>query len=179
MPTARCAGWRNHLALAVVVCAATACAPLKPASAPGRVVEAADAPSGAAPTVSTAKSDVAEVRLITAQTPAVRAYRKLGSGGIYKAYPKRIYRGKIPPLVYAEVVVETDIDATGRVVNVQFSRTPSHAPEVPPLIADLIRQASPLPNPGALGAHTYVDTWLWDKGGNFQLDSRTLGQRSR
>ncbi|RZL61140.1 MAG: hypothetical protein EOP81_18010, partial [Variovorax sp.] len=88
-------------------------------------------------------------------------------------------KGKIPPLVYAVVVVETDIDASGNVLRVEFSRTPSHAPEVPPLIADLIRKASPLPSPGKLGAHTYVDTWLWDKGGNFQLDSRTLGQRSR
>lgn len=126
-----------------------------------------------------ARSDVAEVRLITAQTPAVRAYRKTGSGAIYKAYPSRIHKGKIPPLVYAVVVVETDIDATGKVVNVGFSRTPSHAPEVPPMIAELIRKASPLPSPGRLGAHTYVDTWLWDKSGTFQLDSRTLGQRSR
>ena len=125
------------------------------------------------------RSDVAEVRLITAQTPAVRAYRKLGSGAIYKAYPTRIHKGKIPPLVYAVVVVETDIDATGKVVNVGFSRTPSHAPEVAPMIAELIRKASPLPSPGRLGAHTYVDTWLWDKSGTFQLDSRTLGQRDR
>jgi periplasmic protein TonB len=125
------------------------------------------------------RSEVAEVRLITAQTPAVRAYRKIGSGAIYKAYPTRIHKGKIPPLVYAVVVVETDIDATGKVVNVGFSRTPSHAPEVPPMIAELIRKASPLPSPGRLGAHTYVDTWLWDKSGTFQLDSRTLGQRSR
>lgn len=125
------------------------------------------------------RSDVAEVRLITAQTPAVRAYRKTGSGAIYKAYPTRIHKGKIPPLVYAVVVVETDIDATGKVVNVGFSRVPSHAPEVPPMIAELIRKASPLPSPGRLGAHTYVDTWLWDKSGTFQLDSRTLGQRSR
>ena len=125
------------------------------------------------------RSDVAEVRLITAQTPAVRAYRKTGSGAIYKAYPTRIHKGKIPPLVYAVVVVETDIDATGKVVNVTFSRTPSHAPEVPPMIVELIRKASPLPSPGRLGAHTYVDTWLWDKSGTFQLDSRTLGQRDR
>ena len=71
------------------------------------------------------------------------------------------------------------LDAAGNVLRVEFSRTPSHAPEVPPLIAELIRKASPLPSPGKLGAHTYVDTWLWDKSGNFQLDSRTLGQRSR
>lgn len=126
-----------------------------------------------------AKTDVPTVRLITSQTPVVRAYRKVAAAHIYKAYPKRIFKGKIPPLVYAVVVVETDVDANGNVVNVFYSRTPSHAPEVPPKIAQLIKDASPLPNPGKLGAHTYVETWLWDKGGNFQLDSLTLGQRSR
>jgi len=118
-------------------------------------------------------------RTITAQTPAVRAYRRIGAQYIYKTYPKRIYKGKIPPLVYAVVVTETEIDATGKVTGVYFSRTPSHAPEVPPMISDLIKQASPLPNPGKLGAHTYVDTWLWDKSGQFQLDTLTQGQRSR
>jgi hypothetical protein len=122
---------------------------------------------------------VATVRLITAQTPAVRAYRKIGARHIYNKYASRIYKGKIPPLVYAVVVVETEIDATGKVVNVTFSRTPSHAPEVPPMIAELIKATSPLPNPGKLGGHTYVDTWLWDKSGKFQIDSLTLGQRSR
>lgn len=122
---------------------------------------------------------VPTVRLITSQTPAVRAYRKIGARHIYKNYPQRIYKGKIPPLVYAVVVTETEVDQTGRVTGVFFSRTPSHAPEVSGMIADLIREASPLPSPGKLGAHTYVDTWLWDKSGKFQLDSVTEGQRSR
>ncbi|OUM03417.1 hypothetical protein [Variovorax sp. JS1663] len=124
-------------------------------------------------------AEVPTTRLITAQTPAVRAYRKVGAQHIYKTYPKRIYKGKIPPLVYAVVVTETDIDSTGKVTGVYFSRTPSHAPEVSGLIAQLIKEASPLPSPGKLGGHTYVDTWLWDRSGNFQLDTLTLGQRSR
>lgn len=124
-------------------------------------------------------AEVQSARLITMQTPAVRAYRKIGARHIYSAYPKRIYKGKIPPLVYAVVVTETDIDATGRVTGVHFSRTPSHAPEVSGMIAQLIRDASPLPSPGKLGGHTYVDTWLWDRSGQFQLDTLTLGQRSR
>jgi len=118
-------------------------------------------------------------RLITPQTPAVKAYRKVGAAAIYKKYPQRIYKGKIPPLVYAVVVTETDVDADGRVKGVYFSRTPSHAPEVSGMIADLIKGASPLPSPGKIGAHTYVDTWLWDKSGQFQLDTLTLGQRNR
>ncbi|MDL9998706.1 hypothetical protein QTI24_08855 [Variovorax sp. J22P240] len=118
-------------------------------------------------------------RLITSQTPAVKAYRKVGATYIYKTYPKRIYKGKIPPLVYAVVVTETDVDSTGKVTGVYFSRTPSHAPEVAPMIEKLIKDASPLPNPGKVGSHTYVDTWLWDKSGQFQLDTLTLGQRNR
>ena len=131
------------------------------------------------PTDGSVTQTVNNVRLITAQTPAVRAYRKIGAAHIYKTYPKRIYKGKIPPLVYAVVVTETDIDSTGKVTGVYFSRTPSHAPEVSGKIAELIKDASPLPNPGKLGGHTYVETWLWDKSGQFQLDSLTLGQRSR
>ena len=74
-------------------------------------------------------NEVPTVRLITAQTPAVRAYRKIGARHIYKTYPQRIYKGRIPPLVYAVVVTETDIDSTGQVTGVHFSRTPSHAPD--------------------------------------------------
>ncbi|MGJ7507752.1 hypothetical protein [Variovorax sp. GT1P44] len=118
-------------------------------------------------------------RLITQQTPAIKAYRKVGAAYIYKTYPKRIYKGKIPPLVYAVVVTETEIDSTGKVTGVYFSRTPSHAPEVAPMIEKLIKDASPLPSPGKVGAHTYVDTWLWDKSGQFQLDTLTVGQRNR
>ncbi|WP_225784031.1 hypothetical protein [Xenophilus sp. Marseille-Q4582] len=123
--------------------------------------------------------DIPTVRLITAQTPAVRAWRKQGAQHLYKIYAKKIYKGKIPPLVYAVVVVETDIDAQGNVTQVTYSRTPSHAPEVPPQIAQMIRAASPFPAPGKVGPHTYVDTWLWDKSGRFQLDTLTEGQRSR
>jgi hypothetical protein len=155
----------------------SACSVFKPNAAAPAASRGTDKPADEV--ASTPSAEVPTVRLITVQTPAVRAYRKVGAQHIYNAYPKRIYKGKIPPLVYAVVVTETDIDATGRVTGVHFSRTPSHAPEVSGKIAELIRDASPLPNPGKLGAHTYVDTWLWDKSGQFQLDTLTLGQRSR
>ncbi|MDH6170213.1 protein TonB [Variovorax boronicumulans] len=163
------------LAVLAIALALGACSILKPAE------KTDDGKAATAPTDEAApgKSDVPTVRLITAQTPVVRAYRKTGARHIYKAYASRIYKGKIPPLVYAVVVVETDIDAEGKVTNVSFSRVPSHAPEVPPMIAELIKATSPLPSPGKLGGHTYIDTWLWDKSGKFQLDSLTLGQRSR
>ena len=153
------------LALAIGL---TACTALKPGAGD------AGAPTGksdeVAPTAET----------ISFQTPAIKAYRKVGAGAIYKKYPSRIYPGKIPPLVYAVVVVETHVNTDGTIKKVTFSRTPSHAPEVPPMIAQLMMDASPLPAPPAsVGAHTYVDTWLWDRSGRFQLDTLTKGQRSR
>ena len=153
----------------------SACSALKSSAPPERPSSASPVSQEAPPPA----DEVAPVRLITAQTPAVRAYRKIGARHIYNTYPKRIYKGKIPPLVYAVVVAETDIDSNGNVTGVYFTRTPSHAPEVSGMIAKLIKDASPLPNPGKLGGHTYVDTWLWDKSGNFQLDTLTVGQRSR
>ncbi|CAA2103444.1 hypothetical protein [Variovorax paradoxus] len=170
----------SRVALLAAALALSACSLLKSADkAEGGAGASSSTSESPADEASSSGREVATVRLITAQTPAVRAYRKIGARHIYNKYASRIYKGKIPPLVYAVVVVETDIDATGKVVRVGFSRTPSHAPEVPPKIAELIKATSPLPNPGKLGAHTYVDTWLWDKSGNFQLDSLTLGQRSR
>lgn len=158
--------------LALAACTTTSPAPEIAVTPPKE-----EAPAAAA--VVPVPSAAAIERLITPQSPEVRAWRKIAAGHIYKQYPKRIYKGRIPPLVYAVVVVETELDASGRVTDVSFGRIPAHAPEVPPMIAELIRAASPLPNPGALGAHTYIDVWLWDKSGRFQLDALTRGQRSR
>ncbi|MDZ4357273.1 MAG: hypothetical protein U1B84_12780 [Variovorax sp.] len=165
-------------AIAAAALALAACSVLKPGGGSESGTGSTTSPSGETAAEGGSR-DVPTVRLITAQTPFIRTYRKTGARHIYQAYANRIYKGKIPPLVYAVVVVETEIDANGKVTNVTFSRVPSHAPEVPPMIADLIRATSPLPSPGKLGGHTYVDTWLWDKSGKFQLDSLTLGQRSR
>lgn len=159
-----CAGWQKN-------------AEGDAAAATGGATMARSAASGSDAPGPSAR--VPSVRLITAQTPAVRAYRKAAAAHLYKVYAKRIFKGKLPPLMHAITVVETDIDATGRVTGVYFSRVPSHAPEVPAEIEALIRAASPLPNPGRLGGHTYVDTWLWDRSDKFQLDTLTQGQRDR
>lgn len=176
MTTPIAARLARSAAIAAAALALAACSVLKPGGG-SESGTGSTSPGGA--TTTEGSRDVPTVRLITAQTPAIRTYRKTGARHIYKAYASRIYKGKIPPLVYAVVVVETEIDANGKVTNVTFSRVPSHAPEVPPMIAELVKATSPLPSPGKLGGHTYVDTWLWDKSGNFQLDSLTLGQRSR
>lgn len=106
-----------------------------------------------------------------------KAYRLDGAKHFYSVYADRIYAGKLPPLVHAVVVIEIELDAQGRVVDVQFIRVPSHAPEVADAVRDMIQQASPLPAPARLGGAKYIEIWLVDKSGRFQLDALTEGQR--
>ena len=169
---------RLRLALVLMSLALGGCSLLKPPAGPGDA-SGPRTPADGPGSQGSSSTQAPVVRLITAQTPAVRAYRKLGARHLYQKYARQIYKGKLPPLMYAVVVVETDLDARGNVTQVSYSRTPAHAPEVPPRIAELIRAASPFPSPGRVGAHTYVDTWLWDKSGRFQIDTLTQGQRSR
>jgi protein TonB len=58
----------------------------------------------------------------------------------------------------------------------RWLRGPSHAPEVMAEIERLVRAAAPFPSPPGFGRVQYVDTWLWDRSGRFQLDTLTEGQ---
>ena len=106
-----------------------------------------------------------------------KAYRKDGAKHIYAAYRDQIYKGKLPPLIHAIVVAEIDVDAAGNVRDVNMIRTPSHAPDVTERVREMIRKASPLPAPKRMGGTKYLDIWLVDKSGRFQLDTLTEGQR--
>ncbi len=79
--------------------------------------------------------------------------------------------------MYAVGVLQVDIDGRGNVTEVNWLRAPTHAPEVIAEIERMVRTASPFPAPMRMGRVSYTDTWLWDKGGNFQLDTLTEGQR--
>jgi len=107
-----------------------------------------------------------------------KEYRIDAARHIYAAYPMRIYRGKVPPLIYSVMVVETEIDATGQVLNVSVLRKPA-ADEVAPWVVAMIRRASPFPPPARItgGKVNYIDIWLVDKSGLFQVDTLTEGQR--
>ena len=102
-------------------------------------------------------------------------YKRDAAKHLYAAYPMRIYKGKMPPLLYGVAIVETDVDAEGGVVEVRLRRPPGAA-EVGPWIQQMIRKAAPFPLPVKAGKVTYVDIWLVHKGGNFQLDTLTEGQ---
>lgn len=105
-----------------------------------------------------------------------RAYRKDGAAHIYALNADRVYKGKMPPMLYAVGVLNVEIDRTGRVTHLDWLRAPKHAPEVITEIERTIRQASPFPAPTRLGKVVYTDTWLWHKSGKFQLDTLTEGQ---
>ena len=109
-----------------------------------------------------------------ASTP--RAYRQDGASHLYGLNADRIYKGRMPPLLYAIGVLNVEIDRVGRVTRLDWLRAPRHAPEVVAEIEKTIRQASPFPAPTRLGKVVYTDTWLWHKSGKLQLDTLTEGQ---
>ena len=90
-----------------------------------------------------------------------------------------IFRGKLPPMMYAVMITDTELDADGTVRSVTVVRPPAAAKEVTPWVMALIRGASPFPAPRQMGESGIVwrEIWLVDKSGRFQVDSLTEGQR--
>ena len=107
---------------------------------------------------------------------SARDYRQDGATHVYGLNAERIYKGRLPPQLYAIGVLNIEIDRVGRVTRLDWLRAPRHAPEVVAEIERTVRQASPFPAPGRLGKVVYTDTWLWHKSGKFQLDTLTEGQ---
>lgn len=103
------------------------------------------------------------------------AYRLDAARHLYASYPMRIYKGRMPPLLYGVMIVETEVDAQGQILDVRVRRPPA-APEVGPWVVSMIRKAAPFPPPAKIGKATYTDIWLVHKSGNFQLDTLTEGQ---
>ncbi len=113
----------------------------------------------------------------TSQAEDLRAYRVDGARHIYESYPHRIYRGKLPPLIHAIVVVETVLDEQGQAQAINIVREPTHAPDVTAAVREMIRRALPLPSPARMaGGVRYTETWLMDRSGRFQLDTLSEGQ---
>jgi len=105
-------------------------------------------------------------------------YRIDAARHIYAAYPMRVYRGRLPPLLYGIIMLETELDAGGQVLNVSVVRKPA-ADEVAPWVLAMVRRAAPYPAPAAMPGATvrFTETWFVDKSGLFQLFSLTEGQR--
>jgi protein TonB len=109
--------------------------------------------------------------------PNAKAYRLDAAQHIYAAYRPHILKGMVPPLVYAIVVTETEVDARGAVLQVRVVRAPAEAKEVTPWVVSLIRRAAPLPAPVRIGRVKFIEVWLVDKSGQFQVHTLTEGQR--
>ena len=105
-----------------------------------------------------------------------RDYRRDAAGHLYVQNKGRIYKGKMPPLLYAIGVLQVEVDGRGRVTSTSWMRAPKHAPEVMAEIEKIVRLAAPYPAPLRMGRVTYTDTWLWHQSGLFQLDTLTEGQ---
>jgi len=103
-------------------------------------------------------------------------YRRDAAGHVYTLNKNRIYKGTLPPLLYAIGTLEVNLDAQGRVRSMHWLRAPKHAPEVIEEIERTVLNAAPYPAATRLGQVTWTDTWLWDKSGRFQLDTLTEGQ---
>jgi hypothetical protein len=106
--------------------------------------------------------------------PASREYRRAVASHLYSRNSERIFKGVMPPNLYAIGVLQVDIDRRGQVARMHWLRAPNHAPEVVAEIERTVRQAAPYPAPPR--TVTYTDTWLWHKSGRFQLDTLTEGQ---
>jgi len=112
-----------------------------------------------------------------ATTP--KAYRRDAAEHIYRTYPTRIYKGRLPPLIASVAVFELHIDSLGEVVKVNWVRGPWHRPDIMADIEQLARGAAPYPAPVAMAGVVYTDVWLYDQTGLFQLATLTEGQRSK
>jgi hypothetical protein len=140
-----------------------------PAPVKAPVEETAGVPVPApapAPETASARSNAA--------TP--KDYRRDAAQHLYARNPNRIFKGKLPPMLYAIGVLQVEVDSRGMVTSTHWMRSPKHAPEVVAEIERTVRQAAPYPAPVRLGRVTYTDTWLWHKSGLFQLDTLTEGQ---
>ena len=99
---------------------------------------------------------------------------------LYACFPMRVYRGKLPPLLYGVMMIETALDASGNVTGVKVVRRPA-AEEVEPWVIAMIKRAAPFPAPAKMdgGKVTFTETYFVDKSGLFQAFSLSEGQRGQ
>lgn len=151
-------------AVLVASCSTTALPPEPPAG-PG-ATPGAPAPAPAA--------GISQRR--TSAATNARAYRQDAATHVYGLNQDRIWKGRLPPMLYAIGVLQVEVDRDGQVRQLHWMRAPRHAPEVVAEIERTVRSAAPFPAPVRMGKVVWTDTWLWDKSGKFQLDTLSEGQ---
>jgi periplasmic protein TonB len=162
-----CSGALAALAAAIVAGCSSSVPLATPAKAPTPAPTPAEAQVTPAPQASGSRAS-------NATNP--RAYRADAASHLYGLNQERIYKGRMPPLLYAIGVLQVEVDGHGNVRKLDWMRAPKHAPEVVAEIERTVRAAAPFPAPARMGKVVYTDTWLWHKSGRFQLDTLTEGQ---
>ena len=152
-----------------------------PATKPAEVAAepssgATDHPSAIEPEAIANNKDIAPTNHALSSARTSADYRKDAARHIYQRLPQRIYKGKLPPLLKAVVVVDIHIEPSGQVSRIDWVRVPKHSPEVKLDIEQAIRQSAPFPAPQHLKQVSFTETWLWHRSGLFQLDTLTEGQ---
>jgi periplasmic protein TonB len=145
----------------------TMASPPTPAPAPAPVKPAAPIALPSAPV---------KPQLPTSNARSAKEYRVDAAKHLYKLNGARIFKGRMPPMLYAVGVLDVEVDKQGQVTRTYWVRAPGHAPEVMREIEKTVRLAAPYPVPAHLGKVVYSDVWLWHKSGHFQLDTLTEGQ---
>ena len=109
--------WLLAGAMAAITALVAACKSSPVSTIPPDSRQGSDSPSTLGPaTLATPPSD--------ARTP--RDYRKDAASHLYGLNAERIFKGKLPPQLYAIGVLELDIDRKGRVSRVHWLRAPGH-----------------------------------------------------
>ncbi|TWO72538.1 hypothetical protein FN976_06970 [Caenimonas sedimenti] len=157
--------------IAAALLASCTSTPLPPDTSAATVAPARIQPM---PESSPPPAAVQTVRTSGASNP--RAYRSDAATHLYGLNQERIWKGRLPPLLYAIGVLQVEVDGRGNVRNLSWMRAPKHAPEVIAEIERTVRNAAPFPAPVRMGKVVYTDTWLWHESGRFQLDTLTEGQ---
>ena len=155
--------------IAALIAGCSAPPPLPPAAPAPGVPASESAPTAAVPATPGAVSR-------HSNAANARAYRADAASHLYGLNQGRIWKGRLPPMLYAIGVLEVEVDGRGHVGRLHWMRPPRHAPEVIAEIERTVRAAAPFPAPARMGKVVYTDTWLWHKSGQFQLDTLTEGQ---
>lgn len=158
--------------LAVWLAACTTPAPSPPAPAPTPPPAPVVRPTP--PDLQPVAPSKPSLPISNARTP--REYRVDAAKHLYQLNGARIFKGRMPPMLYAVGVLDVEVDKQGQVTRTYWVRAPGHAPEVMKEIEKTVRQAAPYPVPTHMSKVVYSDVWLWHKSGKFQLDTLTEGQ---
>jgi protein TonB len=102
----------------------------------------------------------------------VMDYRQAAGNAIYAANAPLRSTGTLPALLRAIVVLEVEVDGSGRLALARVKRSGADA-TLDPVALDTLRKTQlPVPSRNLLnrrGTVEYLETWFFDKEGKFQL----------